>query len=347
MMQDEEGALLKTSAVQENDYMQFANQFGLKVSKKNFFTVLVCVGVCMLFSRGGILSFFYLAPLGYAVMASGSFLFTFFTATIANIIFCAISASLSSGNINFWMDIFYLTTLFLAFTWFMGSNKIRTTYRIILASVAGSAVFLMVIFSSDSGFFTIFERIVYDISANIYNSSSSNGIGNSAMQGMFAPENMLNVLKTFLLRGGAVSSIIFLLFINRFIAISVYGIINRQKRKDGLIGFFAPHNAIWIFAGALASVLVSNIIRIEIFEILAWNVFVVCGIVFLAQGVGILIYWLSNVAPGLRFAFTVLIIMILFSPVSTIALTAVLLLGIMECWLPLRQQKGPVSTPKP
>jgi uncharacterized membrane protein YedE/YeeE len=79
-------------------------------------------------------------------------------------------------------------------------------------------------------------------------------------------------------------------------------------------------------------------------------VLVVCAILFLAQGAGIVLFTLARrtMPPALRLIFNILIIIVIFSPgINTIALVALMFLGIAENWLPLRapKQDGPASTP--
>ena len=48
--------------------------------------IIICVVLSMMFMRTGVLSFFFLVPLGYAILVTGSAGFTFLAAAAANII---------------------------------------------------------------------------------------------------------------------------------------------------------------------------------------------------------------------------------------------------------------------
>ncbi|MCL2764146.1 MAG: YybS family protein [Treponema sp.] len=326
MFQDEEGL----GACDNSESSLLAEQkflINAKLSKSALITILVCVAISAFFLRAGFLSFFYLAPLGYAIMVSANAFNTFFIAAITNIIFILASRMFSQHNTgSLWIDIFYLTTMFFIFSWLIGSRNIRNTYRLIAGAVIGAAAFLLVINSPGSQFFTVFARLSQEITEVIIASAGMDAARYSAL----TPENMVALFKGFLLRGGALSSMLFLLFINRHIAISIFGIIKKQKYDKGLTAFYAPKNTIWLLSCALAFLILTNILRIEILEIIAWNVVVVCGIIFLAQGTAILMYFLANKTSGFKLAVNVLIIAVLFSPLSTVAVASILFLGIAE-----------------
>ena len=113
--------------------------------------------------------------------------------------------------------------------------------------------------------------------------------------------------------------------------------------------FFAPPVTIWGLSGALVVILLTRMFRIQVLEILAWNILVICAIIFFAQGAGIFLHFLARRSYILRFVFIVLVVMAILSPfLNMIAVTAILILGIAENWLPLRApKKGPASTPEP
>jgi hypothetical protein len=56
-------------------------------------------------------------------------------------------------------------------------------------------------------------------------------------------------------------------------------------------------------------------------------------------------FFLARKSPGFRLVFNILVIFVIFSPVSTVVVTILLLLGIAENWVAFRL-KGPVSTPE-
>jgi hypothetical protein len=78
-------------------------------------------------------------------------------------------------------------------------------------------------------------------------------------------------------------------------------------------------------------------------EIAAWNVLVLSASLFLAQGIGIVMFFLSRrrLSTLMRFCLGVLAVIIAVSPPLNLAvLGALVILGIMENWLPLRRLKN-------
>ncbi|MDR0464931.1 MAG: hypothetical protein LBG94_07450 [Treponema sp.] len=298
---------------QEGDKISGDKNF---LSKQALVTIIVCTALSLFFMRTGILTFIDLVPLGYAVIVSGSFLYTFFAAALANI---ALFIFFSGKFGIIWIDILYLTALFLMYTWIVGGKNIRTAYRIILASSAGAVFFLYTVYRMDSVFFSLF----YDVA-------------NELFPGIVTLE-VMEAVKNILFRGGALVSMLFLFFINRQLAISAVWLIKRQRNDRGLTGFFAPFGAIWVFSGALATIILAGMFAIEVLEILAWNVFIICAIIYLAQGAGILIHFLALRSPAFRICSIILLIVLLFSPLTIVVIAALLLLGIIENWRPLRR----------
>jgi len=132
----------------------------------------------------------------------------------------------------------------------------------------------------------------------------------------------------------------FVFFINRQIAFSLASTARRRRIDSGLTAFYAPANTIWAFSGAIASIVLTGIFKAEVLSILAWNVFIICAIIFLAQGGGILTYWMSLRTNVLRLIISVLIIVVLFSPLNSFAIAALILLGIIDNWRPFRVAKS-------
>jgi len=309
---------------------------GFQITKKTLITILVCTCLSMFFMRNAFFSLFYLVPLGYAVIVTGLVWHTFFAAAITNIILVAGSFLINTGNsANLLTEVLYLTALFLGYIWIIGGSNIRTAYRFIISSAAGAVIFLFIVNRADSVFDILFMRMSEEFSSSIFSAE------------------MLENVKNILLRGGAFISMCFLFFINRQLAISAARLMKKLPftnlniesnkavaDKKGLTSFFAPPNTIWIFCGALATVIMTRTIRIEILEIIAWNVFVICVIIFLVQGTGILLHILAGRTPAFKMTASIMIIVLFISPLGIIAVAALLLLGIIENWVPFRRQNN-------
>jgi uncharacterized protein YybS (DUF2232 family) len=118
----------------------------------------------------------------------------------------------------------------------------------------------------------------------------------------------------------------------------------------GLRGFHLPVSVIWILSFSILAVVLTEIAGLSVPGIAAWNMLVICGLMYMAQGAGIVLYFLARRGPLMRLAMNILIIVMIFSPgINAFALGILVLLGIAENWLPLRapETDGSASTPGP
>ena len=316
--------------------------------KSSLVVMIVCAFLSVLFTKFGFLSLFFLAPLGYAVLVCNSVWFPFLSAAAVNtgcLIIIRLFSRGSSGSLM--PEIFYFLTLFLGFAWIMGAGRLRTAYRFVLASAAGTLVFLIYINSSNSAFYAVLKDMA-EMSASVFvNSSGVDDARRSFPQQMMTPERIFEIVDFILLRGGALASTLLMFFINRKVSLSVVSIIKRQGKSPGLTAFFAPYFTIWVLLSSLALILLTRMFMVEIIEIMAWNIFVICAILFFAQGTGILMYILARRTYVVRILVCVLVVFAIFSPgLNMLVILAIMLLGILENWLPFRAPKeGPASTP--
>ena len=300
-------------------------------------TLLVCTTISLLFMKTGLLSLFYLAPLGYVIIVTGVYMPVFITAAAANIVIMILqSFSKTAGIGSMPIEVLYLTTVLFGFTWIMGGKGIRTSYRFVIASSVCAIVFLVFVNTPSSGFFELFSKTAEELFGA---GDTTVQIKNPLFTQTFTPERLTEFAKMFLVRGGALISMFFLFFVNRQMAVAVVSMIKRQRMDHGLTAFYAPVNTIWAFSASLATIVLTGIFKVEILGILAWNVFVVCAIIYLAQGIGILMYWMSLKSNAFRLIINVLIIVVLFSPLNIFALAALVLLGIIDNWRPFRIAK--------
>jgi uncharacterized protein YybS (DUF2232 family) len=125
----------------------------------------------------------------------------------------------------------------------------------------------------------------------------------------------------------------------------------KLKAINSLAAFHVNPAVIWVFSSSLLLVVITRKIKFEIPEIILWNILVICSILYLAQGLGIMQFFLArpSMSPFLRLFIIIAFVFVLFSPVlNAFLLGALALLGIAENWLPLRaaKQSGPPSTPE-
>jgi hypothetical protein len=316
--------------------------------------------------RIGFLPFLFLVPLGYIAAA-----YHVQTARRAVAGAVVLNILLSLGLSLFFKSplsgqlllVLYYTVMVLVFFWIMSPPekgpailRIRTAYRLIGGALAGALMFFFTgyVLSGGAGFSPLFRSQAELFSSFFIASSGADAVRRSYLEQYLTPDLVLEFMEKVILRGGAVASGLFLLFISRQIALSLAWIIRRVRpsgRASGsLRGFHAPAASIWILSLSLAAIPGSRILGAALVETAAWNVFVICVLLFLAQGGGIALYMIGRRAmpPMMRFFLNMLVILLVFSPgINAFALGALVLLGIAENWVPFRVPKpdGTSSTP--
>jgi hypothetical protein len=349
-------------------------------------SALVCAGISAVFMQSGFLSLFFLIPLGYLalVYTNKSAWTAFLAASVINALF-TFSLVFFTGSKHLsvssaWIGILYYTVITGAFTWIMagterGFFRIRTLYRLIAGSLAGAAVFLFVVYapSREAEFVKAFRPQAEMLSSLYVSAAGSDTAKRSLLEQTINADMLLGFMKTAAFRGGAVVSCFLLFFISRSLSDFLVRIFRRRKLRrmavsgtvvpdtvqgttvqgttvPGIALFHAPPEAIWVLSAGLALVLLSRFFKIGFIETAAWNILVICSMIFLTQGAGIVLFGMARrgIPPVSRFLLNILVVVIIFSPgINAFALGVLLLLGIAENWLPLRvvKQNGPSSTP--
>ncbi|MCL2245461.1 MAG: YybS family protein, partial [Treponema sp.] len=281
-------------------------------NRESLTVMFVCIAVSLFIMKTGILSFFFLAPLGYAVLVCGSVLATFVCAAGVNIIITLFTHVFSGGNSgSLMMDILYFSTVFFMFIWITGGKNTRTLFRFIIGASAGAAAFFIFIWANrNSTPFGAFLNSMAEAALTVLSSSTS-----YARNEMTA-DSVLMMIENVSLRGGALASMLFIFFLNRHIAVTLFLYIKRQKYGRRITEFFAPVNTIWVLSGALAVLILTGIVSVEILEIIAWNVLTVCAIIFLVQGFGIVTFICEKRAPAYRFLMNIVFIFVMLSPLG-------------------------------
>jgi len=331
MQQEGESLPLEEKAGEQNNSSQ-KKLSQWKAGGVNYLVIAVCVVLSLIFMKTGLLAFFFLVPVGYAVLVSGSVWITFFAAVGANIIVSVVMNSFSGGNQSFWLDAFYMTVILFLFTWVTGGRNLRAAYRFAIASLAGAVVFLFfIMFNKNDNSFNIILNDTAEIFAYLF-SSSANEMGQA-----FTQERIIELIKNISLRGGAVFSMFIVFFLNRQVSISSVLLINKRRLGRSLNQYYAPPFTIWVLIGALALVLLTSAFRIKALEIISWNVLTVSAVLFLAQGIGIVMHTLSKMSFAVRIAVSITACLLIISPLSAVVLALLLILGIAETWLPMRK----------
>jgi len=336
-----------------------------RIGKTTLVPALVCAVVSVVLMRIGFLSFFFLAPLGVcmAVYGPAAAWLGFVCAALGNAVW-SIGFSLYSGMgmADAGIDILYFTVLSAGFTWIMAGNPpptrspagppIRTLFRFIAASIAGTLVFLAMLFSMsrDEGFSALIHSQIETISSLYISSSGADAAQQAFLERLLTPDRIIEAFTMIIIRGGALFSAFFVFFFNRQAAFAFARLFRRQGRRQGgnaahdLTGFYAPRKTIWVLSLCLPVILLCRAISLEIAEVAAWNLLMICVIMFLAQGGGIVLFFTGRLRSFItRLLFSLLFIGVVFSPgLNALALVALILLGIAENWLSLRVKKQEV-----
>jgi hypothetical protein len=332
---------------------------------------LVCAAISVGLMRSGIISFIFLVPLGFGAFAynrAGAW-FSFASAAILNgAVSLVFAVYYRTGLTGAGLDILYYTVMSLGFTWICSGVfpaktdgfgkplfRVRTAYRFILASLAGSLCFLFIgyLTRNSSGLNAIIRSQAEALSSLYISSSGADAARRSFLEHVLTPDNIVRFMRTIALRGAALVSCFFMFFISRQVSLSLVRILRRKRPAEtqGLWNFHVPPYTIWVLSLSLALIPLSNLLKAEIPEISAWNILIFCVMLFLAQGGGIVLYNFKYrpIPPPGRIMINVLIVIMIFSPgINALALGLLVLLGIAENWLPLRAPKdGPASTPGP
>jgi len=344
----------------------------LSFEKRDFLPALIGAGISLILLKSGFLSFFFLVPLGFVAYSyPNKTAWLAFLLTLAGNCFLTIAYTAGSAiplEAIFWEIFYYAVTTFI-FIWIIApppffSLNISEPARLIAGSCLGSLLFSFIFFkSTDSQAFLEYIKYFINSIISVYQSSGTDVVQNAILETL-TPEFVLEKIMALMLRGGSIVSCILLFFVCcqvslilarlsfRLIRKNLQGINeSRLKGVNSLAAFHVNPIVIWFFSSSLILIVLTRIKKYEIPEIILWNILVICSILYLAQGLGIMQHFLikPSFSPLLRLLIVIAFVFILFSPVlNAFLLGALALLGIAENWLPLRvsKQSGPPSTPE-
>ena len=342
--------------------------------KKVFIPSLCGAVICLFFFRSGFLAFFFLVPLGFVAakynysVAWTSFLF----AAIGNAVLTIIPVfSRATPAIAALLDIVYFSAVTSIFVWIIIPHPILPALqgeaiRLFSGSCLGAIIMTLVFIHTISApYFSDYMESLVNTLIKAYRSSGSDVVEAAMIDGYNASA-ILEMIKAIMLRGGSLVSCTILFCVSRQISLFIARLSSKldktsldktsQDRSNlssvrTLTAFYVSPTIIWFFSSSLLLVVLTKVLRLHIPEIILWNILILCVIMYLAQGLGILQFFLTrpSMPPFLRLFFSVLLIVMFFSPLlNVILLASLLLLGIAENWAPLRAYKkdGPSSTPE-
>jgi uncharacterized protein YybS (DUF2232 family) len=321
---------------------------------------LIGAAVCVVFIRTGILRFFFLAPLGFA--AAGYNTKTGWTALLFAVAgHTLISLVLVVSNLLPWgetgWEFLFFALMTAAFLWILAPprgksrfSRIPGTARLAVGSSACTLVVLGVLFHVlDNEASYEYVKAQLETVKSLYLPSGSDVVQNALLESLTA-DFILRSVRMILERGGALASCVFIFFVNRQISLALARIFRGRSGAGGMRSFHVPAFVIWALSSSLLLVLLCRAAGLQAPEILGWNILTLCCILYFAQGLGIIQYFLTgpSVPPFRRILSLVILIVLLFTfGINAIILGLIILLGIVENWVSFRKPKlsGPPSTP--
>jgi hypothetical protein len=319
--------------------------------------------------RTGFLGVLFLVPLGFAAsLFGGKTLWrAVFLAVLFNLCF-VLGAALLLGRplVEFLPDLGFFLLMAVFFAWLMtppGAGprifRIRAAYRLVLGALAGALAGIALITGDSTGFGGVVYSQAELISSLAADSAGGDAVRRSLLEQELSPQRIVSVFNMVLLRGGALASSMAVLFISRQLSLGFAGIAGRRsgtrERRGGnsvksLRDFHVPHFLIWAFSGSLAGILLLRAAGLSAAETVVWNLLTVCALMYLAQGFGIVQFFLSRreLPVLLRLLLNVGIVLAIMSPGINLAVLIILvLLGAAEHWVPLRRVSGDPSHNRP
>ena len=327
----------------------------------------VGAGLCLFFIKSGVLFLFFLVPLGFLVYRYGrEIAWTGLSlAILGNAVITAMETVVRSVPLKdaVW-DFLYFMVMALIFVWIIAppqglTPKMSGAIRLIIGSSAGALLLTFLLFRlmASPGFLDYLDAWIRMFTAP----GRYDAAGASLLQVLTA-EAFLTVMKAVVLRGGSLVTCVFIFFFCRQISIILANLNIGNFRRNAAGGqtasgaatlslFHVNPEVIWVFSLSLFLVVTTRILKLEIPEIFLWNVLILCIMLYFAQGLGILQFFLKRPATPhfMRFLAGILLVVLFFSPViNAVVFGGLVFLGIAENWVPMRapKQNEPPSTPE-
>jgi hypothetical protein len=319
--------------------------------------------VSFLLRRLGFLGVFFLVPLGFAVLYAnaGTALGAAAAVLVLEGVLAAAALAFGQGSAGeLFSGAVYTALVMGSFIWIMSPGPVRVARRIAAASAAVTAFFLFIMFvlpGRGNDGFSVFFRSQAELLSSLYTGSAGgDAVRRSFLERYFTAERILDLLRLLVMRGGALASSMLLFFASRRLSFFVLRLIRRLPPSgrapgaESLVNFHAPGEMIWVLSFSLLGAPLFRLLSFGPGEILAWNALTLSALVFLAQGCGILFWFLAGKvrSPFARILVNVALAAVILSPgINAFALALLALLGVAENWAPLRASGKSGSSPTP
>ncbi len=255
----------------------------------------------------------------------------------------------SAPGFGFWPYTFYFGSSIAILIWTIRFSRLRLSYRLLIASFLGTLALGPVTWSllNDSAVMEVFKQQIQAVISMYEQASSADVVQRSIIEKQMTAQGILKSIEFFGFRGVALGfHLVFFFFsyqVSQFFSRSA-------QRRISFIRFHVVPEAIWVLSVSLVFILAGTAFSVPVMEILGWNTATLVLFLYMAQGIGVFQFRTLRFYrfPLGRFIMNFITLMILFSPgINAIALGSLVILGIVENWVPLRVLKsnGPSSTP--
>jgi hypothetical protein len=334
--------------------------------KGDWFPGLLSALASFFLLRSGLLGMFFLVPLGFTACSRGGpavwrgFLF----AVLFNVLFVLGIALFQGWDFaEFFPDLGYFFLMVLVFTWLMAPPaagprilRVRAAYRLILGALAAGLLGIKFITGDSAGIGAFVRSQAELLSVLAADSAGGDAVRRSLLEQELNPRRIMSIFNMILLRGGILASSMLVLFVSRQLSLGLAAFAARRRGAGpgvpvrSLKDFHVPPFFIWVFSLSLGGILLFRLGGLSVPETILWNFLTVCVLVYLAQGFGIVRFFLGRwgMSVPMRFLLNLGIILVILSPgINMAALVLLVLLGIAEYWLPLRRAQGNRPPPTP
>ena len=340
----------------------------LDILKGKAVPAIVGAGLSLFFIKSGLLFLFFLVPFGVLAYKYGRDITWkgLLLAILGNAVISIMEASAKSVPLasSMW-DFFYFVIMASIFVWIIAPPdmfvpKLSGVARLITGSLAGALFLSILLFRimASPGFLDFLDSWIGFLA-----SSNRSNVARFALFDAMTAEDFLLFMKAIIVRGGSLITCVFMFFICRQVSVILANINFGSKTGAGgtkkinssavniLSGFHVIPELIWILSLSLLLVVLTRILRLEVPEIILWNILILCFMLYLAQGLGVLQFFLTKPSTphSLRFFLVILMVVLMFSPfINALLFGGFFLLGIVENWIPMRipKKNGPPSTPE-
>ena len=236
-------------------------------------------------------SFFFLVPLGFVAfryeerIAWAAF---FFTITGNVILTLGTAATHNFPVAETAWNLLYVSVMVSIFAWIIVpppavAERVSGVIRFISGSCLGALMFI--------GFF--FRLLMSDVFSEYVNHLINMMVSQNARLEIMTTESVITGVKNIMLRGGSLLSCVLLFTACRQIGFTFARLLPGKKaanlqEANPLAAFRVQYNTIWVFSASLFLVVATRIAGLEIPEIILWNILILCAILYLGQGLGIM-----------------------------------------------------------